>query len=545
MFRESVRKLISRFGLRPSRGETSLADGGVTVSQPTDESPTADSTGAGTDAVGSEFEFPDDATPVDEEELNIDDDVLLDGVGMPVFMLDADGEVVAWNHSLEQLTGVSAEQAIGSRSVSTVFYPDGHQRQTLAETVLASPETADRTDGLTLEDEALSLYAEEESLTDRYGTDRHFRYTSMPIYEDGDLVAVVQTVRDRTEEVRRHRDIEDLVDEVQQTLHELVDGHLEARASFDADGRVVDDKLLLVVDELNGMAEGFEDVAMRVDTETQALAHAVERTATAANQIARNVEEQNELLAEGASEMQRFSASMEEVAATADQVDVAATQARDAAAQGLDASEDAREATDEVVDIGDDLVESVTDLGERMDDIEAVVEVISDVADQTNLLALNANIEAARAGEDGDGFAVVAEEVKTLADETRTHTEQITTSIEEIQAQTDSTVDAAEESHERIDHAGEQIADVLEAFEEIADAIDEAADGIAEVSRATDDQATTVEELTATIENVQERAEETEDATAHIVDATDDGTDAIDELTATVEELRGENHQRR
>ncbi|SFL39356.1 methyl-accepting chemotaxis sensory transducer with Pas/Pac sensor [Halogranum rubrum] len=536
MLRNSVRTLLSRLAGDES-SKTSMTDGGVTVTDQSEGSPGTDSSLP--DASGGEFEFQDE-TDLAADELNIDDDVLLDGVGMPVFMLRTDGEVVAWNHSFEQLTGVSADQALGSRAVSTVFYSDAQRRQTLAEKVLDAPETADRTYGLALEDETLSLYAEEETLTDRYGDERHFRYTSMPIYEDGDLVAVVQTVRDRTDEVRRHSDIEDLVDEVQQTLHALVDGHLEARASFDREGRVVEDRLLTVVDELNGMAEGFEDVAMRVDTETQSLAHAVERTATAANQIARNVEEQNDLLSEGASEMQRFSASMEEVAATADQVDVAATQARDAAAQGLDASEDARTATNEVVDIGDDVVRSVTDLGERMDDIEAVVEVISDVADQTNLLALNANIEAARAGEDGDGFAVVAEEVKTLADETRTHTEQITTSIEEIQAQTDSTVDAAEESHERINHAGEQISDVLEAFEEIADAIDEAADGITEVSRATDDQATTVEELTATIENVQERAEETEEAAAHIVDATDEGTDAIDELAGAVGELRGE-----
>jgi len=79
---------------------------------------------------------------------------------------------------------------------------------------------------------------------------------------------------------------------------------------------------------------------------------------------------------------------------------------------------------------------------------------------------------------------------------------------------------------------------VLASLEDIATAIDQTADGIAEVSRATDDQAATVEEVTTTLERAQEHGTETEAAASEIVDVTDDQTDAISELDSRVRSLR-------
>ncbi|WP_135825954.1 methyl-accepting chemotaxis protein [Halorussus ruber] len=477
----------------------------------------------------------------EEDELNVDDDDLLDGIGVPVFMLDTKrDEVAAWNSALEELTGVPADEALGTENVSEAFYPDGRRVDTLADKVAASPESAHVEFDVEKADSARTLYTDESTMVDRDGVERSIEFSAMPLYDDGELIAVVETVRDRTEDIRRQEGITALVEELIGTLTAMEMGDLSARASFEDEYDVVDDSLIEVVGQVNDMAERFEILTERVGEQADDLEDSVERASESARVIDERVDEQTAQLSEVATQMENFSASMEEVAASSDEVASAAEQAKASADSGLESSEGAREATEEVIKSSDELVETVTELESQMNEIEEVVEVIAEVADQTNLLALNANIEAARAGEAGSGFEVVADEVKELANETREHTEEIATRIEDVQAQANETVIAVEEGNDQIKRAGDEIEDALVALEEIADAVEEAATGVTEVAEANDEQAANVEQVMATVENVRDQTQEVEEATDEIVSATREQNEAIDELSARVNDMRSE-----
>lgn len=123
---------------------------------------------------------------------------------------------------------------------------------------------------------------------------------------------------------------------------------------------------------------------------------------------------------------------------------------------------------------------SAHQLNDNSTQIEAIVKLIRSIAEQTQILALNATIEAARAGTEGNGFAVVANEVKNLASQTSEATSRIGAQVGEMLAATRETASAAVEISDRMTLIGhgtervrEEIGGQLTIIEQIMDAIAE------------------------------------------------------------------------
>jgi len=106
------------------------------------------------------------------------------------------------------------------------------------------------------------------------------------------------------------------------------------------------------------------------------------------------------------------------------------------------------------------------------DEIRDILNIVINIANQTNLLALNVSIEAARSGEYGCEFSVVTDEVRKLA----------------------------EESKNAIMNTGKKI-DV------IITKIQGTVSSIYEISATTEDQAVSMEEVSATADKLEKLAE--------------------------------------
>lgn len=121
---------------------------------------------------------------------------------VPTFVLDAAGSVIIWNKACERLTGVKAAEVVGGDSHWKAFYNE--PRDCLADIIVDG--TASDIDDLytihsTPNDEQYGLNAENWCSMPRADKQLYLAIDAGPVFnEAGDLIAVVETLRDITEQ---------------------------------------------------------------------------------------------------------------------------------------------------------------------------------------------------------------------------------------------------------------------------------------------------------------------------------------------------------
>lgn len=126
---------------------------------------------------------------------------LMEHLVVPTFVLDHECRVLVWNRACERLTGVFAAEVVGTRNHWQAFYSE--PRLCLAD-VLAQGRSSDLATLYPFHTEpselGLGVRAENWCVMPRVGERLYLAIDAGPIYaEDGQLIAVVETLRDMTE----------------------------------------------------------------------------------------------------------------------------------------------------------------------------------------------------------------------------------------------------------------------------------------------------------------------------------------------------------
>ena len=137
---------------------------------------------------------------------------LMEHLVVPTFVIDASGHVMIWNKACERLTGVSADEIVGTSNHWRAFY--GEPRPCLADLVLAGrykdiKDLYTSSNNVGFSDYGVS--AENWCVMPTIGHRLYLAIDAGPIYDgNGRLTAVVETLRDITVQKQAQMELETL-----------------------------------------------------------------------------------------------------------------------------------------------------------------------------------------------------------------------------------------------------------------------------------------------------------------------------------------------
>lgn len=137
---------------------------------------------------------------------------LMEYLAVAAFALDCRGRVLIWNKACERLTGISANEVVGTKEHWKALYDT--ERPCLADLVVENrPKDAETLYAAWTNTEVnpSGLSAENWCVMPRLGKRLYLAFDAGPIYDDkGQLVAVVETLRDLTSHKEMETELEEL-----------------------------------------------------------------------------------------------------------------------------------------------------------------------------------------------------------------------------------------------------------------------------------------------------------------------------------------------
>jgi methyl-accepting chemotaxis protein len=264
------------------------------------------------------------------------------------------------------------------------------------------------------------------------------------------------------------------------------------------------------------MVDKLQSVISQIRAAADEMASASLQLSSSAEQLAEGSNEQMEKSQQTAVASEEMTRTITGVANNTASIASASQETARTAKEGAAVVERSVDEVKQIAQMVGDSAGQISSLGNRSIQIGDIVNVINDIADQTNLLALNAAIEAARAGEHGRGFAVVADEVRKLAEKTASSTHEIGGMIRGIRRDVEMAVSSMGTIATKVDAGvalSEKAGISLAAIVSAADKLDLM---IQDITAATEEMATTSEQITNDSDVLRNGASESALATGQV-----------------------------
>jgi methyl-accepting chemotaxis protein PixJ len=284
--------------------------------------------------------------------------------------------------------------------------------------------------------------------------------------------------------------------ELLQQVDPVSQGDLTIRAS------VTDDEIGTIADSYNSTVESLRKIVSQVKTSAQQMTVTTGQNEVSVRSLSEEAVRQAQEIADALARIQIMSKSIREVATSAQQAEIAVKKA----AQTVQAGDSAMNRTvDGILAIRETVVETsqkVKRLGESTQKISKVVGLIGRFAAQTHMLALKASIEAARAGDEGQGFAVIADEVRSLAAQSAEATAEISNLVTSIQLETNEVAAAMQSGTERVATGTKLVEETRQNLTQIAQVSDQINLLVKTIAKAAAEQSKASETVSQTMNEV-------------------------------------------
>ncbi len=311
--------------------------------------------------------------------------------------------------------------------------------------------------------------------------------------------AEIASQEQRQQKEAIQRELETLLGDVKGAFQ----GDLTVRAQMKAG------EIGMVAQFLNATIENLQKIVLQVQSASEAVTDTAQGSEENIKTLYTEAERQAAAITDALGEIQAMTESIQRVADNAQEAEVKVQTANRTLKEGDRAMNQTVDGILAIQETVEETAQKVKRLGEASQKISRVVNLIRDLANQTHVLALNASIEANGSDKEGQGFAVVAEEVRSLSEQSTAATKEIEQIVEEIQTETNQVVTAMETGREQVIAGTELVENTRQKLNSIANVsgqIRALVEGMAEAATA---QAKTSASVSSSMQEVETIAQKT------------------------------------